>query len=285
MYYRKTTEHGNADALSRHPTTDETTDVTSEEIEVNLIACSSLDTLPITAKVIRDASLRDKLMSFVYRHVLGGWPLSMKKTDPLYPFFLRRDEISIVQNIVMWGIRVVVPESLQQKILEALHESHAGIVRMKSLARQYVWFPNIDKMIEEICNSCGNCVQNRANPPSSPLHPWEFPDRPWLRLHVDLAGPFLNKMWLIIADAHSKWPEVFDLHTTSTSTVIITRIRESICRFGIPEQIVSDNGAQFTSEEFRNFCKSNGIRHSTSSAYHPRSNGEANVLSKHLKRQ
>jgi len=76
-------------------------------------------------------------------------------------------------------------------------------------------------------------------------------------------------------DAHSKWPEVYNLNTNSTSAHIITKLRETFVRFGIPDQIVSDNGTQFTSQEFQEFCKFNGIKHTTSSVYHPRSNGEA----------
>ena len=146
---------------------------------------------------------------------------------------------------------------------------------MKSLARQFIWWPNINQEIEQVGKSCRKCCESRENPPNAPLHPWEFPERPWQRLHVDLAGPFLNKMWLIVMVAHSQWPEVFHLSQNSTSASVIVKIRECITRFGIPDQIVSDNGTQFTSQEFKTFCVSNGIRHSTSSVYHPRSNGEA----------
>lgn len=89
------------------------------------------------------------------------------------------------------------------------------------------------------------------------------------------AGPLQNKMFLIIMDAHTKWPEVYNMQADTTSKKIIERLRDSFVRFGIPEQIVSDNGRQFISAEFQRFCKNNGIRHITSSAYHPRTNGEA----------
>ena len=85
-------------------------------------------------------------------------------------------------------------------------------------------------------------------------------------------------MWLVVMDAHSKWPEIFDLQSSSTNAAMIAKLREIITRFGIPEQIVSDNGRQFVSDEFHAFCKSNGIRHTTSSVYHSRSNGEAERL-------
>lgn len=145
---------------------------------------------------------------------------------------------------------------------------------MKALSRQFLWWPNIDKEIEDLANGCSSCCSGRADPPSAPLHPWKFPKRPWQRLHIDLAGPLQNRMFLIVMDTHTKWPEVYDMRTDTTSKKVIEKLRDSFVRFGIPEQIVSDNGRQFVSSEFRRFCKNNGIRH-TSSAYHLRTNGEA----------
>lgn len=82
-------------------------------------------------------------------------------------------------------------------------------------------------------------------------------------------------MFLIIMDAHSKWPEVYNMQADTTSKKIIEKLRDSFVRFSIPEQIVSDNGRQFVSSEFQRFSKNNGIRHTTSSAYHPRTNEKA----------
>jgi hypothetical protein len=82
-------------------------------------------------------------------------------------------------------------------------------------------------------------------------------------------------MWLLIVDAHSKWPEVFKLGNDTTSSKVINCVRETFARFGIVETIHTDNGPQFVSKEFEEFCTRNSVRHSTSSAYHPRSNGEA----------
>ena len=81
-------------------------------------------------------------------------------------------------------------------------------------------------------------------------------------------------MWLIAVDAHSKWPEVMPMKST-TSTKTIQRCRELFARHGVPQQLVSDNGPQFVSAEFEHFLKMNGIKHSTSAPYHPASNGLA----------
>ena len=111
-------------------------------------------------------------------------------------------------------------------------------------------------------------------PTKAPLHPWEWATTPWQRIHVDYAGPFQNSMFLVVVDAHSKWPEVVSVSSTTSSSTIEV-LSDLFARFGIPEQIVSDNGAQFVSEEFQAFVRSNGILHLTSAPYHPATNGLA----------
>ena len=77
--------------------------------------------------------------------------------------------------------------------MEQLHDSHPGISRMKSLARSYVWWPHMDKDLEEKVKSCDVCQQHQHKSQPAPLHPWEWPKRPWTRLHADYAGPFVGK--------------------------------------------------------------------------------------------
>ena len=85
-----------------------------------------------------------------------------------------------------------------------LHTSHPGVVRMKRLARRYVWWPKIDQEIENMISSCNGCHNKRAEPPTSSVHPWEYPERPWQRIHADFAGPISGQMYLLIVDSYSK---------------------------------------------------------------------------------
>ena len=92
------------------------------------------------------------------------------------------------------------------------------------------------------------------------------------RIHVDFIGPFLGRMFFVVTDAHSKLPEVSTmLSTTADQTINV--LREPFARFGIPQQLVSDNGPQFVSKEFKQFMSANGVKHIRSSPYHPASNG------------
>ena len=62
--------------------------------------------------------------------------------------------------------------------------------------------------LEEKVKSCMSCQQNQKTPEVPSLHPWEWPQRPWSRLHIDYGGPFLGKMLLVTIDAYSKWLDV-----------------------------------------------------------------------------
>jgi len=117
----------------------------------------------------------------------------------------------------------------------------------------------------------------------APLHPWLWPSRPWQRIHVDFAGPVRGRNFLILVDAHSKWPDVIEMRST-TSTATIRELRQLFATFGLPEQLVSDNGPQFTSDEFKSFLKSNGVKHICSAPYHPSSNGAAERFVRTFKR-
>ena len=100
---------------------------------------------------------------------------------------------------------------------------------------------------------------------------------------MDFAGPFRGKMFLILVDAHSKWPEVVEMGTTSAAKTIEV-LRQIFAAYGLPEQLVSDNGSQFTSEEFAKFTKANGIKHICITPYHPSSNGLAERFVQTFKR-
>ena len=79
-------------------------------------------------------------------------------------------------------------------------------------------------------------------------------------MHLDFAGPFCGKMFFVIVDAHSKWAEVIEMNST-TAAATITELRRLFATYGLPEQVVTDNGPQFSAGEFSSFLKSNGGKH------------------------
>ena len=106
----------------------------------------------------------------------------------------------------------------------------------------------------------------------APIHPWLWPAKPWQRVNVEFAGPFMAKMFPVVVDAYSKWPEVVPMTSTVTSKTI-SELRMIFAVHGLPEQLVTDNGLQFVSNDFVTFAKMNGIKHIRMVPYHPCSKG------------
>ena len=149
-----------------------------------------------------------------------------------------------------------------------------------------VWWPGIDQDIETTVKSCQDCTRVANTPATAPLHPWSWPKRPWQRVHIDFAE-HQGQHFFVLIDAHSKWPEViFTRSTTTEKTIDI--LRSLFASYGLPEEIVSDNGPQFTAEAFTDFLHRNGVKHTRTPPYHPATNGAAErivqVLKKSLKR-
>jgi len=270
LQFKRTEDHANADALSRLPLPEHPQSVPLPVETIFLMEC--LESSPITAVQIRSWTKRDPLLARVVKFIKEGWPEVC--AEDLKPFSSRKLELSVEDDCILWGSRVVVPPPGRSLILQELHEGHPGISRMKSLARMVVWWPGMDKDIEDKVKSCHDCQQDRPKPAPTPLHPWEYPSRPWARVHIDLAGPCFGHMFLVLIDAHTKWLEVNPLSST-TSKVIIENLRMVFARLGLPETVVSDNASYFVSQEFEDFLQRNGIRHTTSAPYHPSSNGLA----------
>lgn len=271
--YRATGKHQNADTLSRFPVAEEGESRTVFDRETELIHRIQLQNLPVTAEKVAAATKNDIVLSRVMEFTKTGWPSS--QPDPnLLPFFRIRNELTIEDGCLLRGIRVVIPEKYRHDLLDELHVSHPGMVRMKSLARLHVWWPGLNFDIETKVSRCEACRALLPNPPKAPANPWLWPSAPWKRVHIDYAGPFMQRMFLIVVDAYSKWIDVV-MMTSTTSESTINALRYLFSSYGLPVEIVSDNGPQFVSEEFETFLKENGIRHIKSAPYHPASNGEA----------
>ena len=269
--YKKSSDHGNADGLSRLPLAEKQMQMNWMD-SADIFYISQMEMLPVTHTDIKRETYKEPTLAQVVNNMKNGWPETI--SEDLKPYWIRRHEMSLSQECLMWGIRVVIPTKLRASLLRDLHLGHLGVVKMKSIARNLCWWPGLDKDIEKLTRKCEGCVQTMKMPQKAKLHPWEWPTEPWTRIHVDYAGPFQNKMFLVIVDAHSKWPEVIIVQSTTTHATI-GALREVFARNGVPSVLVSDNGPQFTSEEFANFMRVNGIRHKKSAPYHPATNGQA----------
>ncbi|XP_042613167.1 uncharacterized protein K02A2.6-like [Cyprinus carpio] len=267
IIYKPGKDQANADALSRLPLPTESV----PEQEERVLMLENADITLITAEQVRSWTQTDPVLSRVREMVQRGLLQELIGAE-FDPFTSRKDELSVQDGCVLWGARVIIPSAGRSEVLNQLHQCHPGVSRMKALARSYVWWPKMDQDVERLVKTCRICQEHRNVPAVAPLHPWNWPEKPWQRLHVDYAGPFMGKMFLILIDAHSKWIDGYPVNS-ATSAATIECLRTSFSNHGLPELIVSDNATCFVSAEFKEFLKKNGVRHVTSAPYHASSNG------------
>ena len=257
IVYRPTAQHSNADCLSRLPVQSELG--TECDQEVQLLHSMQIDILPINVDQMRTATRYDPILTQVLKFMFEGWPSQV--SPELQPFFNHRDQLTTMDRCLLWGMRVIVPAKHRKQVSEELHIGHHGIVCMKPLARIHVWWPKIDRDMTNMVHRCSPCQSNRSGPTLAPMHPWVWPTYVWQRIHIDFAGPFLGHMFLLVVDSHSKWLEVEILPIKMSYKRTIQCLRSLFVRYGLPDQLVSDNGPQFVSHVFKQFTRNNGVKH------------------------
>ncbi|CAC5419149.1 unnamed protein product [Mytilus coruscus] len=256
---KSSSENANADGLSRLPLKETLCEspinIFWEEVEKRNV--QALNELPVSANNIKRETEKDSTLVKVKHATLYGWPKYTDISNELKPYFRVKDELSMEEGCLLRGIRVIIPERYRADVLNELHVNHPGIVRMKGLARMHVWWPNLDTDIEITVRNCTACQNTQSAPPAATANPWIWPSKPWQRWTHTQNGLMLSECRV--------------QHQKKT----INALRCLFSSHGIPTEIVSDNGPQFTSSEFETFLKKNGVKHILSAPYHPSSNGEA----------
>ena len=223
---------------------------------------------------IRALTEDDNVLQEVIHYTLNGWPKYKKDVNiQLHAYHDIRHELSVASGLLMRGSRIVVPDPLREDILQRIHHGHQGMVKCRERANQAVWWPAINTQIQQTVSACEHCQVNRPSQGKEPLIPTELPDRPWLRIGVDICE-YNKKMYMVGVDYYSRYMEIIHMPNITSATTIAT-LKNMFARWGIPEEVISDNATTFMSQDFQSFAKESGFRHITSSPHFPQSNGEA----------
>lgn len=264
----------NADALSRLPMNQSTG---LEELSLDIDTClnsfnESEDTV-INKRVIESEIQRNKVCLELFKYITDGWPNKDKVLDKLLIFYKFRLSLSVQDGCIFYGDRLYIPPSYRGNVLRNLHSEHKGVVKSKQLARRSIWWPCLDKDVENYISNCSVC-QTFANSRSSYVEmSWPKTTYPFERIHIDHFF-FEEKCFLIIVDDFSNYIDV-QLNRNVDSRSVLKSLRNFFSIFGLPTTVVSDNATCFNSMEFNDFCRFNGIVHLNSPQYHPQSNGLA----------
>nr|XP_037273014.1 uncharacterized protein K02A2.6-like [Rhipicephalus microplus] len=253
LMYRPGASIANADGLSRLPLPGYAQPV-ERPAEVFMLEAAYPRVLRST--VVAEATSKDPTLAKLREALWSGAELR----DPEFRFYAdRKLQMSVQEDCILLGSRVVIPSALQQEVLRLLHEGHPGMTKMKAIARSHVWWSSLDEDITAAVRQCQICQEHQRVARPVAMTPWPFPDRPWSRLHIDFAGPLKNRYLLIVIDAFSKWIEAVPISTPSAEATIPC-LRVMFATHGLPDVVVSDNGPAFVSEEFKLFLHRNGIK-------------------------
>ena len=191
-----------------------------------------------------------------------------------------RDVLTVQDELVFKGQLLVVPAALQNE-LAVVHSSHIGIEGCIRRARDTLYWPRMATELREYISKCDVCLAHRTKQAKEPLLQHEVVARPWSKVAADLCD--LDSRTCLMSDYYSNYIEVALLNT-ATSPNVIKEMKAVFARYGIPDVLVTDNGPQFASAEFAVFAKTWMFKHTTSSPYHPQSNGKAKTAVKQVKR-
>ncbi|GFO32837.1 Gag Pol polyprotein [Plakobranchus ocellatus] len=185
--------------------------------------------------------------------------------------------------------RPVLPVSWTRPVFNKIHGlSHPGVrPKQKAIAQRFVWH-GMKRDIRQWCKECPDCQASKIHRQThSALTKRPQPSDRFRSLHVDLVGPLLESHGMTylftVIDCFTRWPEAVPLPDAQASTCATALLHHWVARFGIPEDITSDSGRQFTSALWTQLNSFLGINANTTTAYHPQANGMVKRLHRQLK--
>jgi len=281
-----------ADAMSRYPTpTDSTSSLEhGDHQESALLASIKTDTsvnFAIPWSTISRKTLQDDTLHTIMTYVDHGFPENLPDhPKTLKPYWKYKDAFYITDGVLMYNDRIVVPSSLRQQVLSTLHAAHQGVSSMEARARSTVFWPGLTHDIDATRATCRECTKIAPSQPHLPPAPYDPPTTPFEKIAADFFH-FGGWYYLVVADRLSGWPEAFKCNQGSSRSGadgLVSCLRQCFAIIGVPTEISSNGGPEFTAHRTAEFLKKWDVHHRLSSSYHPQSNGRAEVAVKTMKR-
>lgn len=220
---------------------------------------SVISTNPKNEARFKEAISNDSTLQKVKYYALNGWP-SHKANVPssVKPFWSLKNEIFLHKDVLFYGKRLIIPLVLREEFLNLIHQAHQGVVSCKKVAQESIFWPGICQDIEKFVLNCMTCQEYSASNAREPLTSHTPPELPWKKIGIDFKA--LGQLNFIVAvDYYSKFTIVNKLKNKTAETVI-SSLKNIFAINGIPQEIFSDNGPPFNSEEFENFAKKYDIK-------------------------
>ena len=282
VHYKRGSQMYLADTLSRAYLPHQESTVEVKELEY-ISHAESLAWASDDLQRLKQASAQDVALQELSQVIRQGWPPSKTRVlDAARPYFNFRDQMTVQDDLVFKGARVVIPATLRREMMNKCHETHIGIEGCLRRARESMYWPRMTSDIKDHISKCDVCLAHQNAPQKETLHQHQIIDRPWAKVGADLCD-LSGRTLLVVCDYFSGFVEVEWLQTT-TSNAVSKAMKVLFARYGIPNILVSDNGPQFAAAEFAAFANRWGFHHVTSSPRYPQSNGKVENAVKTVKR-
>jgi hypothetical protein len=244
--------------------------------------CSAITSIPISWEQLQVATTTDLPMQDLIFHIEEGPPSSrdMLPTS-IQAYFPIIGDLTIVDDVVCFGERIVIPTSLRPACLAALHAAHQGISGMTARAKSSLYWPGLTPDIKATRDRCPLC---NSNAPSQPPMPSITPiqsEYPFQHICADFFH-HEGSAYLVLVDRYSGWPVVSP--ASNGAKGLAATLIDTFATFGIPVSLTSDGGPEFSSHSTAELLTSWGVIHRVSSAYFPHANNRAETGVKTVKR-
>ena len=273
-----------ADAISRHPAGNPeklilTDDIAATQDTPSINSVGSHELKAVTLEKVRTTTASE--LQMLIDLIDAGFPGRRDELpERLNDYFAFRHDLTTSNGIIFYKDRVVIPPSLRQDILSTLHAAHQGTTSMTLRAESSVFWPGISNDINNVRYTCYHCNRNAPSNPSAPPTPLQNPIYPFQQVCCDYFH-LKGHTYLVLVDRYSNWPVV---ERGNGAEGLIKCLKASFITFGIPEELASDGGTEFTSSQCQQFLENWGIHHRQSSVGFPHSNCRAEIGVKTVKR-
>lgn len=220
---------------------------------------------------MQEDSLKDEELQTVIQWLNKNerWPPSIVKYQPF-----QRD-MYVQGNVLLKQEKLVLPIALRSRALAIAHRSHPGMSTMKNFLRQGLWWPNMDREVEDFVKSCPECQLVTANSKPVPITLTELPTSAWEYVSMDFAtcSETLNWKALVLTDNYSRFLVVLPMEKTDTDAVK-RALRRIFNTYHVPKTMKADNGPPFNSSDLRSWLMDVwGIKLIHSTPLNPTENG------------
>ncbi|XP_058828315.1 uncharacterized protein K02A2.6-like [Topomyia yanbarensis] len=224
----------------------------------------------LTQAEVQEATANDEdLQQVIVALKTGSWPKSLRKYE------LVAEDLSVSNGVLIKRGCAVIPRSLQKKALNVAHSGHPMAAKMKSILRERVWWPGITIDTEEWVGACQACATTGRPEKPTPMKRSFAPKTAWDTIAIDFNGPYAKLggiLILVVVDYRSRYLIARPIKCTSFEHT--KRVLENIFkREGYPQNIKSDNGPPFNSEDYKTYCRERGINVIFTTPLFPQQNG------------